>query len=260
MVELFVNYGPKFPLMMIQVVVRALEILEYVAKKENDPTTLTELAAAVGLNQPTCANIVKTLVDKKYLDHVGRRKGYRLGAMAYQLTDNVAYNEHLVLAAKDIMEELTAQLNETSLLGILRNNKRFLLHIANSDQDLQVRSRTESDIYSTATGRMLVAFLSLKEIDALIEVIGLPAPPIWPNIETREQFLAALDAIRREEMVITRSLKHIVGIAVPLWKGGQVVASLSVFLPESRYTPNRIPVIINAVREAAGQINKRLAG
>ena len=51
---------------MIQVVVRALEILEYVNKKENDPTTLTELAAAVGLNQPTCANIVKTLVEKKY--------------------------------------------------------------------------------------------------------------------------------------------------------------------------------------------------
>jgi IclR family KDG regulon transcriptional repressor len=245
---------------MIQVVVRALEILEYVAKKENEPTTLTELAAAVGLNQPTCANIVKTLVDKKYLDHVGRRKGYRLGAMAYQLTDNVAYNEHLVLAAKGIMEELTAQLNETSLLGILRNNKRFLLHIANSDQDLQVRSRTESDVYPTATGRMLIAFLPEKELNELVDAIGLPSPQVWPDIETQEQLMKALETIRQQEMVITLSLKHIVGIAVPLWKGGQVVASLSVFLPESRYKPNRVPIIIKAIQEAAGQINRRLAG
>lgn len=244
---------------MIQVVVRALEILEYVAKKEYEPTTLTELAAAAGLNQPTCANIVKTLVDKKYLDHVGRRKGYRLGAMAYQLTDNMAYNEHLVLAAKDSMEELTARLNETSLLGILRNNRRFLLHIANSDQDLQVRSRIESDIYSTATGRILVAFLPQKELDALVEAIGFPAPQIWPETETKEKLLAALEIIRREEMVITRSLKHIVGIAVPIRKGGQVVASLSVFLPESRYTPNRRQVIISGIQETAEQISRRLA-
>ncbi|MGA0555611.1 IclR family transcriptional regulator [Larkinella sp. VNQ87] len=244
---------------MIQVVVRALELLEYVAKKDNEPTTLTELAAATGLNQPTCANIVKTLVEKKYLDHVGRRKGYRLGIMAYQLTDNVAYNEHLVLAAKDYMEHLTAQLNETSLLGILRNNRRFLLHIVNSDQDLQVRSRTESDIYPTATGRILLAFLPEKERDALIEAIGLPTATVWPGIETREQLGQALAVIRGEELVITRSLKHIVGIAVPIRRGGEVVASLSVFLPESRYTAARRPVILQAVRETAGQINRRLA-
>lgn len=244
---------------MIQVVVRALEMLEYVAKKENEPTTLTELAAAIGLNQPTCANIVKTLVDKKYLDHVGRRKGYRLGAMAYQLTGNVAYSEQLVLAAKDIMEQLTDQLNETSLLGILRNNKRFLLHTANSDQDLQVRSRTESDLYSTATGRILIAFLPQKELTELIEAVGLPTPQVWPDIETKEQLLTALETIRRQEMVITLSRKHIVGFAVPLWRGGQVVASLSVFLPESRYSPNRVPDITRAIREAADQINRRLA-
>lgn len=244
---------------MIQVVVRALEMLEYVAKKENEPTTLTELAAAVGINQPTCANIVKTLVDKKYLDHVGRRKGYRLGAMAYQLTNNIAYNEHLVLAARGIMEELTAQLNETSLLGILRNNKRFLLHIANSDQDLQVRSHTESDIYPTATGRILLAFLPAHELDELLNHIGLPSPQVWADIETKEQLLAALAVIREQEMVITLSRKHIVGIAVPLWRAGRVVASLSVFLPESRYTPGRSAVIVKAIQEAADQINRRLA-
>ncbi|GAB3261604.1 IclR family transcriptional regulator [Larkinella harenae] len=243
---------------MIQVVVRALEILEYVAKKENEPTTLTELAAAVSLNQPTCANIVKTLVDKKYLDHVGRRKGYRLGAMSYQLTNNVAYSEHLVLAARESMEELTAQLNETSLLGILRNNKRFLLHIVNSDQDLQVRSHTESDIYPTATGRILMAFLPANELEELLNQIGLPSPQVWADVETKEQLLAALEVIRQQEMVITLSRKHIVGIAVPLWKGGRVVASLSVFLPESRYTPGRSVVIVKAVREAADRISQQL--
>jgi DNA-binding IclR family transcriptional regulator len=243
---------------MIQVINRALEILEYVAKQGGEPASLSEIAEAAGIHQTTCANIIKTLADKNYLEHLGRKKGYRLGASAYHLTGNLAYNQNLILAAKPIMEALTAKLNETSLLGILRNNKRFLVQVVTSDQDLQVRTRSESDIYPTASGRMLMACLPAKELDNLIQILGLPRPHIWPDIHSKEDLLEALGVIRKNELALTLSAKHIVGLAVPIRKSSQVIASLSIFLPESRFTSTHKETILQELRSAARQINERL--
>lgn len=243
---------------MIQVINRALEILEYVSKQGGEPASLSEIAEAAGIHQTTCANIIKTLTDKNYLEHLGRKKGYRLGASAYHLTGNLAYNQNLILAAKPIMEALTAKLNETSLLGILRNNKRFLVHVVTSDQDLQVRTRSESDIYPTASGRMLMASLPAKELDNLIQILGLPQPHIWPDIHSKEDLLVALQDIRKKEIALTLSTKHIVGLAVPIRKNIQVIASLSIFLPESRFTSTHKEAILQELRSAAQQINERL--
>ncbi len=158
---------------MIQVVRRALDILEYVATRPERACSLTEIAESLKLHQATCANIIKTSADKQYLEHVGRKKGYRLGAMAY--------NQNLILAAKDIMEELTGRLNETSLLGILRNQKRFIVHLVNSDQDLQVRSKTEQNLYETASGRLLLAYLPDKEKDNVIGATGCRSRTYGPK-------------------------------------------------------------------------------
>jgi DNA-binding IclR family transcriptional regulator len=245
--------------MMIQVVVRALEILEYVSKQSNEPVSLSEISTAVGLHQPTCANIVKTLVTKNYLEHLGRKHGYRLGANAYHLTGNLAYSQNLILAAKDVMENLTKTLNESSLLGILRNHKRYLLHTSQSDHDLLVRSRTETDIYPTATGRILMAFMPIKDLENIIQVIGLPQPQVWQGAQTKEDLLLALDEIRRNEMAFTLSAKHIVGVSVPIKKADKVLASLSVFLPESRYTPPHKAQIIHELVKAKEKINERLS-
>jgi DNA-binding IclR family transcriptional regulator len=244
---------------MIQVVVRALEILEFVSKQSGQAVSLSEIAAAVGLHQPTTANIVKTLVAKHYLDHLGRKHGYRLGANAYHLTGNLAYNENLLLAAKDVMEDLTHRVNENSLLGILRNHKRYLLHAVQADHDLSVRSRTEADIYPTATGRLLMAFLPDKELDNLLQIIGLPPAHVWPGTQTKDELLAALQTIRANDIVFTLSAKHIVGVAVPIRRHQSVIASLSIFLPESRYTEKHKAEILLELVKAKTKINQRLA-
>ncbi len=121
---------------MVLVIVKALDILEWIARDPGKAHSLTEIAESLQMNQATCVNILQTLVTKNYLEHLGRKKGYRLGPMAYNLTNNLSYSQNLVSAAKDEMEKLTAQLNETSILGIIRNQKRFIVHLVNSDQAL----------------------------------------------------------------------------------------------------------------------------
>lgn len=243
---------------MIQVIVRALDILEFVAQHGKEPIQLIKIAENAGLSQPTTANIVKTLVTKNYLEQVGRKTGYRLGAGAYHLTGNLSYNQNLILAAKDLMEDLTHQLNETCLLAVIRNNKRYILHIVQSDQDLQVRTSTEADIYYTASGRLLMAYLAPKELDNLIQAVGFPPAQVWPGTQSRETLEKALQKIAKEEFVQTLNAKHIVGFAIPVYKNKQVISSLSLFLPESRFTPAHRINIIKLMRRTANKIKERL--
>ncbi len=243
---------------MVLVIVKALDILEYLAQDPERAYTLTAIAEALQMNQATCVNILQTLVSKNYVEHAGRKKGYRLGPMAYNLTNNPSYNQNLVSAAKDVMEELTTQLNETSLLGILRNHKRFILHLVNSDQDLQVRSRSERNVYETASGRLLLAYMTPKEQEIFLLVNGLPAEETWQEAASREGLENALSKIKKDELAITYSKTHIIGLAVPIKKKEQVIAALSVFLPEIRFSVARKKEIIQCLRKSVQAIQERL--
>ncbi len=244
---------------MVLVVIKALDILEYLAQTPNRAFTLTEISESLNLNQATCANILKTLVSKNFVEHLGRRKGYKLGPMAFNLTNNLDYNREIIVAAKDVMLEITEELNETSLLGVLRNQKRYILHLVNSDQDLQVRSHTERDVYETATGRLLLAYLPKKERDNFINAHGIPSSNVWKEASERDSLEAALNKAVSEELVISRSAKHIIGLAVPIRKKEKVIAAIGVFLPEIRFTPLRKKEIIQALRRGSAAINERLA-
>lgn len=239
---------------MVLVVIKALDVLEYLGQDQERAFTLTEISESLDFNQATCANILKTLVSRNYVEHMGRKKGYKLGHMAF----NLPYNQDLILAAKEVMEDLTAKLNETSLLGVLRNQKRFILHLVNSDQDLQVRSRSERNVYETASGRILLAYLSKNERDNFIASNGLPAELVWKEATTPEAMHEALDKIAQDELVITYSMKHIIGVAVPIHKDEKVIAALSVFLPEIRFSAAKKKEIVQAMKAAAKLIMETL--
>lgn len=244
---------------MIQVINRALDILEFVSRQGKEPVQLQRIAEHAGLSQPTTANIVKTLVQKNYLEQVGRKIGYRLGIAAFQLTGNPSYDQDLIKAAREPMRELTDQIHETSLIAVIRNNKRIVIHLEEGDQVLQVRTSMVADIYYTSTGRLLMAYLPEKEIDNLVKAIGLPSKKEWPGAETREGLERQLDKIRKEEIVQFTSVHHTVGFAVPVFKNKLVIAGFSVFIPLSRYTEANHDKLERMLRKTAKKISENLS-
>ncbi len=243
---------------MVQVVIRALDILEFAAQHGKEPVQLIRIAEHLGLSQPTTANIVKTLVQKNYLEQMGRKVGYRLGMAAYQLSGNTDYDEDLIAPALEPMEELKSQLNETALLAVIRNNKRYILHMEECEQMLQVKAPLITEVYNASTGRLLMAFLEPKALEKLIKIAGLPSKKIWAGAETKEGLYRELEKIREEKMAMLTSIYHTVGFAVPVYRDNRVVAGLSVFVPESRYTEAAKTKIPKLLRRAAKQISERL--
>ena len=244
---------------MVLVILKTFDILELVSLRNGQAITLTEIANELGLNQATAANIIKTMVHKGYLEHIGKKKGYRLGEAVHRLTSNKPYGQDLVTAAKEIMESLTEKVNESSILGTLRSYKRYILHVVNSNQEVQVQVRTDRNVYETASGRLLLAYLPEKELARFLQIHSLPDKTLWKEASTPNGLANCLKQIRQEGLVLTQANnRHVRGFAVPVYADDKVVAGLSVFLPDYRYTPAKHHVIVQSLRDASAQITRRL--
>ena len=245
---------------MIQVVHRALDILELIAQDRSRLYTLGEISGQLKLNNGTCANIIKTLVNRGYLEQEGRKTGYRLGSMSYLLTGNYSHKQELLSAATEPINQLSNLMNESCILSVIKDDTRLVLYEVKSTHELQVINKKEKEVYRTSTGQMILACLEYKEQKEFIRKYGLPEPETWPGIEDEDDLITELNKIKKKQLAVQVSKAQIVGVAVPIFKDEKVIASLGVYLPQSRYTPSMQEKILDELRKTGELINKKLNG
>jgi IclR family transcriptional regulator, KDG regulon repressor len=183
-----------------------------------------------------------------------------LGLASYRLTNAVAYEQDLINAAREPMAQLTAKLNESSILGILQNQKRFILHVENANQDIQVQIRSERNVYETASGRLLLAYLTEKELERFLQINGLPKNELWFGADTVAGLRKELNDIKAGGIAKTHiNLSHLKGFAVPIFNNDKVIAGLSVFVPEYRCSEGKEEEIVFAMMEASKAISQMLS-
>lgn len=244
---------------VIQVINRAFDILEYIAKDSNGSKTLSEIAGELNLNAGTCANILKTLVHRNYVQKLDKQKGYRLGSRAEGFTGQESHVQKLMDAARDEVQKLTLKLNENALLGVLKDNKRRVLLDYNGKHELRATTTSEKGAYTTAVGRLLIAGLPDDETESYVQRYGLPTVDEWPEAVERKGLHKQLQKIRADGYSVRTSPEHIFGLAVPIHHGGRVVASVAVYLPKSRLN-GRQEEFLNALKGSAKKVSKTLGG
>ena len=254
----FVILHYKIIIHMIQVIHRAFNIMEVIAQDNEKEWGLSEIANSLGLNHGTCANILKTLVQRGYVEQAGLKKGYKLGYMTYQLTNSNGYSMELVNTAKILMDGFRDEINETVILSVVKSNKRVLIHEALCSHEVQVRTTPESTVYRATTGRMILAHYSPKELNDFIEKAGLPSKEDWPEISSKSELVQALNEIRKKNIEITWNNHHVVGLATPIFKKNKIIASLGVYLPDIRFSKTEKKHIVKEMLKVTESINKRL--
>ena len=240
---------------MIQVVNRAFDIIEFIASSGRKDIPLKEIADGLQLNQGTCANIIKTMVSRGYLEKSSSKKGYSLGPMLYFITGDYSYSVDLINAAKEPMYLLTEKINESCMLGVVRNDIRISLYEVHAEQEIRVVNKKEKALYQTASGRLLLAYLPLAKQKEFIKKYGLPKEEVWEDGADEEGLFMELKKIKKKEMAIQVAPSKILGIALPVGEPGDVIASLGVYLPEFRFSGEKKDQIIEAMKEATKQIN-----
>lgn len=243
---------------MIQAVERALEVLELVTGRD-EAVPLGEIAAALHLHRATCANLVKTLVARGYLEQEAPRKGYTPGPMAYYLARRGPWRGDLVVRAEPLLAELARKTRETVMLVTMHQGRRYTLVELAGEQAVQVRREALHDesVYRTATGRLLLAHLPAEQA-ALLARHGLPQEE-WPEVKSEAQLEQALRAIREAgEIIEVEAGQHVLRGAFPVWEAGMMVAALGVFMPELRAGEGHGEAVMAAARETAKELSASL--
>ena len=243
---------------MIQVIHRAFDIIEYISKDPEKPKVLGEIAKTLNLNAGTCANIIKTMVSRKYIEKAEHQKGYILGSAAYNLTGNSGYKKELIEISKPEMELLTKALNENSELSVLQNDLRLVLLRVKSDHDVQARTASEKRAYDTAAGRIMLACLSENEVEAFVQTYGLPKEEEWFEAKSLSSFFVEIAKIRTAGYAIQISINQIVGLAVPLFKDDKIIGCLGMYMPTYRYDDIGHDKILTSIIESGKAINEKL--
>ena len=230
---------------MIQVLDRAMRIIELLGENPGKTYPLSEIAQTINLDKGTCARIVKSLSEKGFVQQEAPRSGYQLGYKLYHITGHPVENAELTKIARRDVEGLGAALNETALLAVSRNDRRVVLYSTVPDRSLVVRTNTERPIYSVCAGRVILANYTPAHLEKCLIRLGLPSREEWPEIylsDSPEQALVnALTRIKQKGYDILDDRHGIVGFAAPLFQGGHVVGSLGTYLPAARITdPQKI--------------------
>ena len=236
---------------MIQVIDRCADILEILGAESGNSVSLSELAERVGIQKSTCANILKSLEQRGYVEHDGRRAGWRLGYKAYRLVNSPAYYEHLKSICSDALQTLFEKTGETVVLAVIIDNRRVVIDRRECQQGITARIRHSGYLYLSATGRVIAAFYPERKRRMLIDRIGLPQEEDWPGIDSRERLEEEFAKIRSEGLARTSGESGIVGIAVPLFYRGSAIASIGICLPEFRLSAEVQRKIESALKEAA---------
>ncbi len=244
----------------IKVVEKALNILELLAGEQNREFKLGEIAQTLEMDCGTCANIIKTLYLRGYVHKDGPRLGYKFGYMPYKLTNSAINNEELTKIAREDMNRLGGELNETAILSCIRNDKRIVLYNTIPDRKLIVRTNVDKSIYSANTGRVILANYTPAHLEKCLIRLGMPSKEEWPEIyessNPHGELMNMLTKVRIDGYEIHHDPNGIIGVAAPLFKAGHVIGSVGVYMPQMRY--NNEKHILQMVLDTAEAINTKV--
>lgn len=246
---------------MILVIGKALNILELLARNTGKEFPLGEIADTLKMDHGTCANIIKTLASRGYVQQTGPRQGYKLGYMVYNLANSSVNNDDLTKIAREDVMALGNILNETAILSVIRNDKRVVLFSTEPNREVVVKTNIAKSIYSANTGRVILANYSPAHQEKFIIRNGIPTPNEWPEIYASDnpsgELMNQLASIRRNGYEIFIDQNDIEGFAAPLFANGHVVGSVGCYLPVYRAKDKN--AILNSVLDCASRINRKIS-
>lgn len=239
---------------MIKVLHKALDILEFISHDKSKTYSLTEIAQEIGEKPTTCSNIIKTLLERGYVER-GEKGGYKLGIMAFSIVNISGYDIDLVNKAKDPLKKLSEDINSSAVLSVLKNRRKHVLLRIESNSIIQVNSSAMdiSDPYETSTGLVLLAYQPDDVINNLIRQNGLPL-----TFTSEEDYHNFLNSIRTDGYLSMTVKKEIAEVATPVKSNGEVIAAIGVYMPKYKFTPDYQKYVIESIIKTSSEITNNL--
>ena len=233
---------------------RTVELLELLASRQNRPTTIRELSAAMDIPRSSLYALLRTLVGHGWVRSDPTGSVYMIGIRALLAGTSYLDTDAYLRVVQPYLDDLHARFDETFHFGRLDGFDIVYLATRESSQYRRSFSRVgrRMPAYSTALGKSLLADRTGAERAA-----HLPAQlePLTPTTLTERSALEADLERTRERGYAIDVEENTVGLtcfAVALAYSEPASDALSVSIPMSRLTSERQWEILSELR-AAGQ-------
>lgn len=246
---------------MSRLLTRAIRILNIVADDSAKTAwSVSELSDASGIAPATVYRICTTLEKELFLQKDPRTRSYRLGFRLLELGMKVVTSTDVYQTALPVMRDLAERCRETSSLTVRDGFAAFRIGKHEVSGGFHVAVGERAPLHVGASRRVLLAYMSPEELDTYLRGTDLVA--VTDSTLTDPEVLKeSLACIRRVGYAISfgERTPGSVGVAAPIYDHeSQVVASLSLSVPASRFTDDRQDELTTAVSLAAHEVSRRL--
>ena len=228
---------------------RAIGIIE-VFSPDEPVLPVSEIARRTGLHVATASRLIAELVGHGLLERAPDR-GVRIGVRMWELGWRASPRLGLRDAAMPFLEDLHAVVGHHAQLGVLDGGDVLFIERLSARDAVINYSRIAGrlDLPHSSSGLVLLAHAPLELQE---EVLRRPLrPPTGAAFSTPQQLRAALADVRRQQSAVLAGHQHgdATGVAVPVRDGrGEVVAALSVIVPNDGRGAALVPVLLAAAR------------
>ena len=223
--------------------------------------SFSEITAKTGLTRSNVSHLLQALCEEQMLEKVQYGK-YRRGNRLTRLGLSVNPWKELIDKAGRCADNLMLWLNELAVVGMRDQERRLTLVKRKPVKALQVEQENgklyPADWYSTANGRVLLAFAPPSTVRRIVRRYGLPDRDVWRVDATLPKLEKQLTAIRKQEFVSmdVDDLIHALGVPVRD-AAGDAVMSLATAYPVFTCRKSESE-ILNRMKELAAELEEEL--
>ncbi|MFC5846874.1 IclR family transcriptional regulator [Deinococcus petrolearius] len=239
---------------------RGLSVL--LALKELRHASLSQLARQVGLSASTTYRLLETLRQQGFVEWEEQSGVYSVGLRAYQVGLAFTERNNLIRSAQPAMDALVQELNETVNLAVLYGNEAVYIHQVEGRQLVRMFAQLGdgSPLHASGVGKVLLAWR--PEADVRQKLGEGPYPAFTTHsITTCAGLLDELARVRSQGYSVDDEERElgVRCVAVPVRdQTRQVVASISVSAPTSRFSDDQIVKVAERMTLAATRLSTRL--
>jgi DNA-binding IclR family transcriptional regulator len=249
----------------VPAVVHAVSILHFLRDNGNRPTPMMEIARALGMNNSTCFNILRTLARERMLDYESDTRRYTLGSGLVELATMVDDHGQLLNAALMHAERVAAEVRECCLVVRKANDDSFLVvGKADGPGSLKLTAAVGDRLppYGAVLSKAYFAWCDDDEVDRMLAQHGLPART-ESSITGYATFKQELDRTRRRGYSTSTGeyYDEYNAVGVPVLNAeGRPALLLIVTGLASRIQPRVMPFVGARLRRAAAAIARDVYG
>jgi DNA-binding IclR family transcriptional regulator len=244
----------------VQALLKAMSILTAFTP-EAPQLGISELSRRLGMPTSTVQRLLATLAERQFVEQDPGTAKFQLGPALLRLSNVAMGSLDLRKAAMPSMQATRDDLNELVLLCVRRGWERVMLERCDPFHDLRLVTELGQPVplHIGASSRVLLAYLPPDELE---EYLQRPLTARTPNTPVDlVQLRSLLAEIRSRGYAVanSESMSHVISFAAPIrdhW--GEVVASVAVTAPLSRFNPRQHSDYAERIMATAHQISTRL--